>query len=142
MEEGKFYFNELKSHLDEWKAPPFVNIHIDDTRVKSLIEYDSINDKFIGFCLEGAIPNLDMFCFQTFDEIKDAFVKNSKAKYAHCIVAKPLEVLCPSLILCAIEQIQNTIITIFHHAGFTLPNNLKKLELQLYAMELTGHQPS
>ena len=102
VKEGKFYFKELKNHLDEWKAPPFVNIHIDDTRVKSLIEYDSINDQFIGFCLEGTIPNLDMFRFQTFEEIKDAFIKSSKAKYAHCIVAKPIEVLCPSFILCVI----------------------------------------
>ena len=75
-----------------------MNIHIHDTRVKPLTEYDSINDKFIGFCLEGAIPNLDIFRFQTFEEIKNAFVKNSKAKYGHCIGAKPLEVLCPSFI--------------------------------------------
>ena len=54
-------------------------------------------------CLECAIPKWDMFRFQTFEEIKDAFVKNSKAKYAHWIVAKHLEVLCPSFILCGIR---------------------------------------
>ena len=102
VKEGKFYFKELKNHLEEWKSPPYVNIHIDDTRVKALIEYDSVNDKFIGFCFKDAIPDLEMFRFQTFDEIKDAFKNNTKAKYAHCIVAKSVEVICPSFILCVI----------------------------------------
>ena len=64
-----------------------------------LLEYDSVSDQFIGFCLKGAITALDVFRFQTFEEIKDAFEKNSKAKYTHCIVAKPVNVLCPSFIL-------------------------------------------
>ena len=67
-----------------------------------LLEYDSVSDQFIGFCLKGAIPDLDVFRFQTFEEIKEAFEKNSKAKYSHCIVAKPVNVLCPSFILCVL----------------------------------------
>ena len=33
LSEGQFYFDELKEHLVEWTAPPFVHIHLDDTRV-------------------------------------------------------------------------------------------------------------
>lgn len=63
IKEGQFYFDELKQHLQEWNAPPFVNIHIDNTRVKPLVEYDSVSDQFVGFCLSGAIPDLDTFHF-------------------------------------------------------------------------------
>ena len=81
-----------------------VNIHIDDTQVKDFIEYDTATDRFIGFCLlqKEAIPDSDSFKFQTFEEIRSAFETHAKAKYAHCIVAKPVDVRCPSFILCVI----------------------------------------
>ena len=104
IEEGRFYFEELKSHLQVWCAPPYVNIHIDDTRVKDYIEYDSVTDRFIGFFLlqNNGLPDPESFRFQSFEEIKDAYENNSKAKYAHCIVAKPVDVRCPSFVLCVI----------------------------------------
>ena len=37
---------------------------------------------------------------QSFEEIKSAFVNNSVAKYAHCIVAKSVNTTVPSFILC------------------------------------------
>ena len=33
LTEGEFYFDELQKHLEEWSAPSFVHIHLDDTRV-------------------------------------------------------------------------------------------------------------
>ena len=87
-----------------WCAPPYVNIHIDDTRVKDYIEYDSVTYRFIGFCLlqNNCLPDPESFRFQSFEEIEDAYENNSKAKYAYCIVAKPVDVRCPSSILCVI----------------------------------------
>ena len=51
--EGKFYFDELKTHLEEWKAPSFVHIQLDDTRVK----------RKVGWCLpiKNGIPDCNAF---------------------------------------------------------------------------------
>ena len=38
--EEEFYFDELKSQLIKFKAPFFVNIQIDDTRIINKVEYD------------------------------------------------------------------------------------------------------
>ena len=103
IKEGVFYFNELKDHLQEWSAPLCVNIHIDDTRVKNLVEYDSVSDQYIGFCLNGTVPPPDQFRFETFEEIKSAFENNATTSYAHCIVAKSFDIMCPSFILCVID---------------------------------------
>ena len=35
--EGHFYFDELVTHLREWKAPMFVLVHLDDTRIKNRV---------------------------------------------------------------------------------------------------------
>ena len=31
MKEGDYQFGELSEHLKDFKAPPFINIHLDDT---------------------------------------------------------------------------------------------------------------
>ncbi|CAB4013594.1 Hypothetical predicted protein, partial [Paramuricea clavata] len=33
IKEGEFRFDELANHLKEWKAPKYVHIHLDDTRI-------------------------------------------------------------------------------------------------------------
>ena len=126
IEEGHFYFKELKQHLRQWCASPYVHIHIDDTRIKDYLEYESFTDKFIGFCLlltEG-IPNPESFHFQTFEEIKTAYETVPRAKYAHCIVAKPVDILCPSFILCVMgtdsRYSNKEVISRWHHVSSKL----------------------
>ena len=99
--EGEFQFDQLLHHLKSFHSPQFVNIHLDDTRIIHRIEYDPVTDRFVGFCLplNDGIPMCDAFVFQTFDEIKKAFNTEVVSKYAHCVVAQPVDVLCPHFVL-------------------------------------------
>lgn len=106
MEEGKFYFEELMLHLKEWKAPKYVHIQLDDTRIINKVVYDAYTDRYVGFILpliEG-LPVTDSFILHTFEEIERAYNenKNSLAKYAHCIVVESVEVAVPSFVLAVI----------------------------------------
>ena len=80
--EGHFYFDELKSHLNEWEAPLFVHVHLDETRIKHGVEYDQTTDRFVGWCLptKEGIPECNAFVFQTFEDIKHAFHSETVAK--------------------------------------------------------------
>lgn len=100
--EGHFRFEELSSHLARWKAPLSVHIHLDDTRIIKRVEYDQVNDQFVGFCLpvnEFGLPCGDAFALDTFEEIKDAVENKVVSSYAHCIVAKPVSPVVPSFVL-------------------------------------------
>ena len=99
--EGTFYFDELREHLKEWDAPFFVNVHLDDTRIKHRVEYDPLTDRYIGFVLplKDGLPVCDSFIFYTFEGIAEAYRTCSIAKYAHVIVVKSLTVDAPSFIL-------------------------------------------
>ena len=78
-----------------------VNIHLDDTRLINRVEYDPITDRFGGFCLplKDGLPLCDAFQFQTFQELKAAFETEVVAKYAHCVVAQPVNISCPAYVL-------------------------------------------
>ena len=103
MIEGEFYFDELCQHLKKWNAPPFVHIHLDDTRIINKVEYDPVTDRFIGFTLpiQNGLPICDAFVLSTYDEIKDAaktisisaptlvlFMLCTDAKYNHDVVLR------------------------------------------------------
>ena len=45
------------------------------------------------------MPLCDAFQFQSFEEIKFAFSTAIVAKYAHCVVAQPIDVSWPSFVL-------------------------------------------
>ena len=92
MKEGHFYFIELKEHLLKWKSPLFVHIHMDDTRVLNHVEYDEMTNPFVGFCLptKDGIPDGGAFVLNSFEEIKAAFEGNRIAKYAHFMIARPI----------------------------------------------------
>lgn len=51
IKEGEFLFDKLLDHLNKWKAPKYVNIHMDDTRVLNKVEYDPVT----------RIASLDLF---------------------------------------------------------------------------------
>ena len=65
------------------------------------IEYDQKTNRFVGFCLplKNGLPECDAFVLHTFEEIKDTVSINPPAKYAHCIIAQPVDGISPSLIL-------------------------------------------
>ena len=48
IKEGDYQFDELSEHLKDFKAPPFINIPLDDTRLINRVEYDPITDRFVG----------------------------------------------------------------------------------------------
>ena len=101
LSEGKFYFDGLKEHLLDWMAPPFVHIHLDDTRVKNRVEYDQPTNRYVGWCLpiKNGIPDINAFVLETYEEIKHAFECETVAKYAHCIVVKSVSIVVPSFVL-------------------------------------------
>ena len=90
LSEGKFYFDGLKEHLLDWRAPPFVHIHLDDTRVKNRVEYDQPTNRYVGWCLpiKNGIPDINAFVLDTYEELKRAFECETVVKYAHCVVKK------------------------------------------------------
>ena len=101
VKEGDFLFDELVTHLKEWKAPMYIHIHLDDTRIINRVEYDVASGRFVGYVLpisEG-LPSGDAFVLESFDQIKETHQSATVAKYAHCIVAKPVNVDSPSFLL-------------------------------------------
>ena len=100
----------MSEHLKDFKAPPFINIHLDDTRLINRVEYDPITDRFVGFCLpiKDGLPLCDAFQFQTFQELKAAFETEVVAKYAHCVVAQPIDISCPAYVLFVLGTADST----------------------------------
>lgn len=101
INEGSFYFDELIAHLNEWKSPLCINLHLDDTRIIHKIEYDSLTDRYVGFVLplKDGLPICDAYIYGTYKEISEAYKNCPIAKYAHVIVAKPITVDTPSFVL-------------------------------------------
>ena len=99
--EGTFYFDEVREHLQRWNAPLFVNVHLDDTRIKYRLEYDPNTDRYVGFVLplKDGLPICDSFVFDTFEGIEQAYNTSTIAKYAHVVVIKSLNIDTPSIIL-------------------------------------------
>ena len=79
--------------MDLWNAPPFVHIHLDDTRVLNHVEYDPTTDRHVGFVLpiKDGLPEENAYILNTFGELQHIYNTVHVAKYAHCIVAKPIQ---------------------------------------------------
>ena len=101
IKEGEFRFDELENHLKEWKAPKYVHIHLDDTRIINKVEYDPVTDRFVGFCLplKDGIPCVEEFVLHTFEELETVYNTKTTVSYAHCIVAQPVSSDAPSFVL-------------------------------------------
>ena len=104
IKEGEFRFKELSEHLDNWKAPKAVHIHLDDTRILNRVEYDPTTDRFVGFCLpiRDGVPCGEEFVLQKFEELENVFKSRKVASYAHCIIAQPVSPDAPSFVLCVL----------------------------------------
>ena len=93
IDEGSFRFDELKEHIDRYKAPSFVSIAEDATRVVGRVEYDCATDRCVGFVLplnSDGLPAIDAFVAVSFSAMEDTFRKNSVVKYAYVYMAQPL----------------------------------------------------
>ena len=44
-------------------------------------------------------PPCNVFCFETFDELKSAFENKKVSKFAHCVIAQPVDVSTPSFVM-------------------------------------------
>ena len=64
-------------------------------------EYDPSTDRFVGFCLplNDGLSICNAFILNTFEEIKEAVENKTISKYAHCIVAQPVDGIAPESIL-------------------------------------------
>ena len=93
IDEGLFRFGQLKEHIDRYKAPPFVSIGEDATRVVGRVEYDCATDRCVGFVLplnNDGLPVIDAFVAVSFPAMENMFRKVSVAKYAYVYMAQPL----------------------------------------------------
>ena len=101
IKEGEFCFDQLKDHLKDWNAVPYVHIQLDDTRIINKVGYDPSTDRFVGFCmpLNDGLPTCNAFILNTFEEIKEAVENKTISKYDPCIVAQPVDGIAPAAIL-------------------------------------------
>ena len=101
IKEGKFRFDELANHLKDWKAPSYVHIHLDDTRIINRVEYDPLTDRFVAFCLplKDGIPCVDEYVLDTFEELETVYNTKTSVSYVHCIVAQPVSSDAPTFVL-------------------------------------------
>ena len=145
MVEGTFYFTEFLAHLNEWKAPKFVHVQLDDTRIINEVSYDAYTDRFVGFILplKNGLPVEDTFVLNTFAEIEDAYVKNksSVAKYAHCIVVQSIAVEVPSFVLAVIGTDSKYDNTVVSKRWEHIDNELKKLGIVVISNGSDGAGP-
>jgi len=66
IKEGEFLFDESLDHLKKWKAPKYVHVHMDDTRVLNKVEYDPVTDRFVGYVLplKNGLPDEEAFTLE------------------------------------------------------------------------------
>ena len=88
IDEGSFRFDEVKKHLDRYKAPAVISIGEDATRVVGRVDYDSEIDRCVGFELplnEHSLPIVDSFIAVSFPVMEKMFYNHTIAKYAYII---------------------------------------------------------
>ena len=143
IKEGDYQFDELSEHLKDFKAPPFINIHLDDTRLINRVEYDPITDRFVGFCLpiKDGLPLCDAFQFQTFQEINAAFETEVVAQYAHCVVAQPIDISCPACVLFVLGTDSTYSSETIVHRWNYVENELGKRGIQIISHGADGAGP-
>ena len=93
IDEGTFRFDELKAHIERYKAPALISISEDATRITGRVEYDSTTDRCVGFVLpldDNGLPIVGSFVAASFSAMEEMFSNNSIAKYAYIYMAQPL----------------------------------------------------
>lgn len=101
--EGQIRLTQLKSFLVKRGYPMNVWISEDQTRIVSTNEYDSVNNRIVGFTTpydENGCPIINSFIAGSATEIQSYFNSESTANNLYAIVAQPLVVDSPSFTLC------------------------------------------
>ena len=93
VDEGCFRFDELKGHIERYKAPAFISISEDATRIVGRVEYDSATNRCVGFVLpldENGLPKENSCLANSFSVMENMFLNYPIAKYAYVYMAQPL----------------------------------------------------
>ena len=140
IKEGEFLFDKLLDHLNKWKAPKYVHVHMDDTRVLNKVEYDPITDRFVGFVLplRNGLPHEEAFVLTTFIELKNVYENTPIANYAHCIVAKPLTVDAPSFVFFVLGTDSKYDHTVILNRWEHIESELKKRDITVISFGADG----
>ena len=144
LHEGEFHFDELVQHLTKFNSPMIVNIHLDDTRIIHRVDYNSETDTFVGLCLplsEKMLPICNTFRLDTFEDIKAALQNNIVAKYAHCIVAQPVDVQAPSFVLFIMGTDSTYDATVITERWKHIEEELKKRAVRVLSFGADGAGP-
>lgn len=93
LEEGRFYFDELKLFLESRNYPMEVAILEDGTKVTEAVEYDAQSKSLVGLVPRidpsSGLPFLRCFPALTAQEIEYAVKNYSRSSYLQIIIAKP-----------------------------------------------------
>ena len=103
--EGEFTFDKLLAHLEGYNAEKIVSISEDATRVISHVEYDSSNNKIVGFVLPldcNSLPIKTSFYATSFAETENMFLNSKKASSAYIYLVQPMSVTVPPFYLALI----------------------------------------
>ena len=83
VDEGCFRFDELKGHIGRYKAPAFISISEDATRIIGRVEYDSATNRCVGFVLpldENGLPKENSCLADSFSVMENMFLNYPIAK--------------------------------------------------------------
>lgn len=100
--EGELRIKELKEFLVKNNLPLDVYLSEDATRCISQVEYDSRQDKFVGFVLgvdENGMPKVDSYKNIRPDVLRTSLMNDPKSNYLYTMVAQPLKRGAPSFCL-------------------------------------------
>lgn len=104
--EGELRVESLKEYLVAKKlakkAPLYVWISEDATKITGRIQYDCSTNQLVGFPLpfdDNGMPKAYSFLARSAAEIEDHFQKNAPAENAYAIMAQPLSHGCPAFCL-------------------------------------------
>lgn len=101
IEEGLLRVEELKNFLIKRNLPMRVWICEDGTKITGRIQYNSENNKIVGFVipLQKGLPIQNHFEANTAKQIFNYFKHETRADYAYLVMAQPLSDKCPPFTL-------------------------------------------
>lgn len=101
--EGTVQISKLKTFLTKRNYPLKVFISEDQTALIRRVDYDSVQNKMVGFVLplneKSRFPLSDTYFVNSVQDIQNAFQKNELSNYAYVFMAQPLVDKAPAFCL-------------------------------------------